>query len=530
MQSFANGLSRSRIRRQSGAVAMLGALWLMVAVICLATIDIGNVFWQKRELQKIADLAALAGASGALSTFCDSGNGAARTNATSNGLLKGEYFSAVVGKWSSSSVSSNSSGFIDTNRNSNEANACKVIAKREVPFLFVFSSAGSSARIIEVSAIARQSPRLAKITVRSTLLNVDTDNSILRPLLKGLLGTSVNIDAVGWKGLAEVDLDLLSYLKSLSTKLNLKIGNYSQLLDANVTVGFLLETMIEVLQQGGAATAKVNVLRNLLVAVNVRPVTVKLSELLNVGAGLNDSALKTSINVLDVASALVMLANGKNSASANLGVDLGLVRAKVDLKVTEPPQWAIGNPEFDNIEAKTSQIKLNLSTGLELLLLALDVDLGINVGNGSAKIVGYSCEKDNKNLKIKAETGLLDLELRLGVRLLIIPINIKVPIKLSDYKIEDYKNTPRLTEPSLWKSINLNFNIISSLINGAIKALLAVFNGDPPPSGFVEMIIDPLSRIIDLIVGSLLDMLGVKISKVDVGAQLNCDYQPDLVF
>ena len=55
MQSFASGLHRARIRRQSGSVAILGALWLMIAVICLATIDIGNVFWQKRELQKIAD-------------------------------------------------------------------------------------------------------------------------------------------------------------------------------------------------------------------------------------------------------------------------------------------------------------------------------------------------------------------------------------------------------------------------------------------------------------------------------------------
>jgi uncharacterized membrane protein len=51
-------------------VATLGALWLMIAVICLATIDIGNVFWQKRELQKIADLAALAGASGGLPGAC----------------------------------------------------------------------------------------------------------------------------------------------------------------------------------------------------------------------------------------------------------------------------------------------------------------------------------------------------------------------------------------------------------------------------------------------------------------------------
>ena len=37
MQSFAKGLSRLRTRRQSGSVAMLGALWLMIAVICLAT-------------------------------------------------------------------------------------------------------------------------------------------------------------------------------------------------------------------------------------------------------------------------------------------------------------------------------------------------------------------------------------------------------------------------------------------------------------------------------------------------------------
>ena len=66
MQSSGTGLHRARTRRQSGAVAMLGALWLMIAVICLATIDIGNVFWQKRELQKIADLAALAGAAGDL--------------------------------------------------------------------------------------------------------------------------------------------------------------------------------------------------------------------------------------------------------------------------------------------------------------------------------------------------------------------------------------------------------------------------------------------------------------------------------
>ena len=84
MQSSGTGLHRARTRRQSGAVAMLGALWLMIAVICLATIDIGNVFWQKRELQKIADLAALAGASGVLDQSSCKGNSEKNVVADSN--------------------------------------------------------------------------------------------------------------------------------------------------------------------------------------------------------------------------------------------------------------------------------------------------------------------------------------------------------------------------------------------------------------------------------------------------------------
>ena len=122
MQSFAKGLSHKRIRRQSGSVAMLGALWLMIAVICLATIDIGNVFWQKRELQKIADLAALAGAIRGTDTCVID----AQNNARLNGLQASDVFLAKPVRWDYGKLV-NSAG---------KLNACTSSITRSVPFFF----------------------------------------------------------------------------------------------------------------------------------------------------------------------------------------------------------------------------------------------------------------------------------------------------------------------------------------------------------------------------------------------------------
>lgn len=524
MQSFAKGLSRSRTRRQSGSVATLGALWLMVAVICLATIDIGNVFWQKRELQKIADLAALAGASGPLSTFCDSsGSAAARVNAASNGILAGEPFSAIVGKWAPSAVSSSSDGFIGTDKNSKDANACKVLLERNVPFFFVFYSSNISARNVKAAAIARQTPPLVKITVRSTLLSLNTDESILEPLINGLLGSSIKIDAVGWRGLANSDMDLLRYLDLLSTKLNLKLGDYQKLLNTDIGVGDLLGTMIDLLQQQGAtASAQIDILSRLLVAVNANPVAVRLERLLNLGAGLSDAALKTSLNVLDFTSALVMLANSKNAAAANIGIDVGLAKVNVKTKIIEPPQTAVGNPAVDVVEAKTSQIDLKIITGINIGLVSLDVILNVGVGEGSAKSEDFSCASNNKYLNVNSSSGLLRLELGLSVKALGIPINVTVPLEFKKITTIKYDNPPRLDQPPSWKTIDFNFNIVSSLINEVLKV--------PVLGPVLSIILLPLTSLLDLIVGTVLNMLGINLSKVDVGVQLNCRYQADLVF
>ena len=49
-------------KRQRGVASMLAAFWLLVAVVALGAIDVGSVFYQRRVLQSVADMAANAGA------------------------------------------------------------------------------------------------------------------------------------------------------------------------------------------------------------------------------------------------------------------------------------------------------------------------------------------------------------------------------------------------------------------------------------------------------------------------------------
>lgn len=87
---------------QRGSILILGALAISIGVIILASIDIGFMYWDKREYQKAADLAALAGAKALAEQInagetnpakaCASANTTAKTIAHSN--LRGRPFAA----------------------------------------------------------------------------------------------------------------------------------------------------------------------------------------------------------------------------------------------------------------------------------------------------------------------------------------------------------------------------------------------------------------------------------------------------
>ena len=459
MKSIAAGLASKCIRRQSGAVAILGALWLMVAVICLASIDIGNVFWQKRELQKIADLAALAGASVTLMKDCSA---SAQQNAVNNGG-KAEEVKVECGNWSKTRTGAVANDMFVAGQD--PFNASRVQLSRSVPFFFLWQASGVSSRTIEAKAIAWRAQPAAALTIRSTLLTVDTTQSaILNAVLGGLLGSNIKLDAVGWNGILGTQVNLLQFLDFLAPRVGVKVGDYDKLVNADVSVGELLQAMVEAVQQSGnTADVAVQALNQLVTAaLGVPALTLKLSQLLNLQTGLDSSALDLGLNVFDLVQGAIQVGNGNSALAAAVAVPIpGLVNLNVFLKVVEPPQLsAIGDPQLakmdplgaNRIYVRTAQVRVLVSVEapvlgglfqtvdallkplspvialLNVLLGNVDgyadmtilpaptrIDLSLDVGGGQSYVVDYDCNAGSKKLVTNARTALADIRLgRLG--------------------------------------------------------------------------------------------------------------------
>ncbi len=511
MQSFAKGLCRDRIRRQSGSVAMLGAIWLMIAVICLATIDIGNVFWQKRELQKIADLAALAGASGALDQNSCRTN--AERNLTLNGSVVSELVTAQAGRWDKSA-----SPFFGSASKASEINACRVSFQRTVPFLFVFSAGAERGRQISAQATAMQSARIARLSVRSTLLTLDTEKSaLLDAVVGGMLGGKINLGVAGWQGIANANISLLSFFDALAVRAGLNVGDYDQVVKTKVTLDKVMLAMLDALPQQGSLAA-VNALNAL--ALGVGNIQIALQDILKLGTGLGSAALGTDVNVLDLVTTVAQLANSQNAAKVGVNLNLGLVEVGLNLKVIEPPQSAIGDPVRDRIEAKTSQIDLVTGLKLNLALVAASLSLDVKLAQGSALLTDHMCSPQ-KSMSVNGVTGVGTVALKGAVDILplplipklSIPVEVKIPLVSKTQRL-DYQNPPNLSEPAKWATIyqsNLVESLIQSLTDqlGLLGSLLAV-------------VLAPLTLVLDAVLNLVLNLLGLNLAQTDIGAQLNC--------
>lgn len=440
MSSFATGLSRARIRRQSGAVAMLGALWLMIAVICLATIDIGNVFWQKRELQKIADLAALAGATLPLDKACSPNTGSSAKNiANANGAQESDEFDAKSGMWKITAQNTISQDF--STADSAERNACNVTVKRNVPYLFLFTSSGNNSRWVNAEAIAIvASQPMATVAIRSTLASVN--GGAINALLNGLTGSNVNISAVGWQGIAKININLLKVFNHL-LQIDANIGGYHNLLDTKIKLSDFIDSVILAVEPGRFLAADLDALR-IISGLNFNNIQVKLGELIKINNISSSSALNIGVNALELVQGVLQVAGKDHALALSSGI-AGLLTVK--LKVIEPAQIAIiGNP-FDNsikIEARTAQIRLwaalkttsnpvasvlksvlglvvdllklviSIVVNVEILpefrnLDQLNLDVLVDVARGYARVDAADCENPQKSIDVTVKKALIDV-------------------------------------------------------------------------------------------------------------------------
>ena len=310
------------------------------------------------------------------------------------------------------------------------------------------------------------------MNIRSTLVSVDTQSPLLNAVFGGLLGGSLNLDAVGWNGLITTELKLLTFLDELALELGIGAGKYDQVLATDVAVGTLVQAMINALQRnGGTAQTAIDALGLVKIAANAAPAQplLKLGTLLGAQAGTDAAGLDTNIQVFQLLQGVVQAANGKNGVVA----DVNLAGVSASIKVIEPPQVsAVGNPALakldptgpNQIYVRTAQVRtffsidlpalngvsdvanavlaaatpvtdllnnllnLDLVTGLtnvlncvlgctrdvtdiKILPAPLRLDISLDAGGGSSHVTDFNCAADAKSLTAQTVTSIANLRI-----------------------------------------------------------------------------------------------------------------------
>ncbi|NWA06435.1 pilus assembly protein TadG-related protein [Pseudomonas gingeri] len=372
--------------RQRGAIGLMAALTLGLALLCMVVVvDSGRLYLEKRSLQRVADSAALEAMSRGGNCVAPDVTAAsyANQNAVRNAFVVANGNRTLT--TTCGTLVTGTNNIRTFSADATKSQAIRVVATKTVPTSIaagigaLFSGTANLNTTLTATAVAspKPLPPLAQLTIRSTLVTVDSSKSAALNLLLGqMLGGNLNLSVAGWQGLVDTNINLLSYMNQLAIDLHLSAGDYNSVLSTNTTLTRLIDTAITVLTAGGTTTSiAVSGLTDLKAAVG--NTQVKLGDLLKLQTATPSSGLDATLQVFQLVEAFVQLANTKNGAVASIPLSIpGLLNGGVKVQVIEPPQLsATGNPQtaVDNPNDPASQIYVRTAQVRTIVTLSLPV-------------------------------------------------------------------------------------------------------------------------------------------------------------
>lgn len=352
--------------RQRGSILVMVAGTLLVAITLLAGTQFGYAFYAKRELQKTADLAALAGAKVVGSQGCDPAKLEALANAQKN---KQTAFNTTVVPtchlWNAKTYPV-APHFAPT---PNTPNAVKVVVTGSTPsFLPTLAPITQSAQ-----AVAAVDNPIAVFSVGTRLARVSGD-SVLGATLKGL-GLDLNdTRLLGYDGLAQLKVTPGGLLQALGIPVatDIGIGEFNALLAGReIGLGEILNATATLAGRSDLLTFNTTLVEQVKTKLNISasnlPVRLGTDPAPHSGPrGLfaniiapdatTGSALNTQVSALDIISTAIAVASQNHAVDIpSLNVNLlGLVKVTAKVGVVEPPSIAIGSV---GAKAYTAQVR-----------------------------------------------------------------------------------------------------------------------------------------------------------------------------
>jgi len=410
------------LKRQRGVASVLAAFWLLVAVAALAAIDVGNVFYQRRVMQSVADMAANAGAQ-VVDNACSRAPATALGSAGANGFnasASGNSISTTCGRWDPTLYA----GPNYYAANATPSNAVQVTVSKQVPYFFV-----GTGRVVSATGLA-QAVNVGAFTIGTTT-GVITP-TVITGLLNAMLGTNINtlqISAVGYQGLAQSRIQIGDLVTAAG------VGTVSQLLAMNVTAAQFVNLMLTALQTTQVANANLSLALGALQAVasanipgsQTFPIGAVngATGLLQVSLADTQSALTATISPLDALFVAADIAQaGKSAVNVSTGLNLGVATATLQVQVIQPPVLAVGEAGQTpagawRTSATTAQVRAFLKVtlgalpGLPLGLGAPIVTLPVNVyvSPGRAWLISTQClsTQASSNAVVGVQTGLANV-------------------------------------------------------------------------------------------------------------------------
>ncbi len=416
------GLIRPHRRRddRGAVVPFVGVLLSVVLLIAALAVDLGMERVGRSDMQSLADVVALdlardldGSTAAALSPTMQAKANQSRDR---NDRTVGDEPVVVpeLGELDSTGAFRAVSG-------SAVPTAVRVTASTDVAYAFGgITNLASGAVTRSAVATADQG---ACFRIGSFVAQLDTQESaLLNPILGGMLGSTVNLDAVSYNGLAAAD----ATLADLVSVGGLGVGAVDELLALqNVSVGTLFIAMADVLDREGQGS-QASILRTL--SVSAATPKIAIADLIS-ASGSDEAALDADLKVLDLVTAAAFLANKNHAVSIpNLGITLpGVGTVGASLNVIESPRMACGRP---GVRAWTAQVQLTVTATIpaqtinvagvgSVSVRATTVTLAANLGQAQGELVSVNgCPPAATGITVAASSsvvGDVDLTASLGI-------------------------------------------------------------------------------------------------------------------
>jgi uncharacterized membrane protein len=414
MSTQVNHQAGNKLRgyRQAGSMAVNMMLMLVGLVGMLALVEVGYLYWAKRDTQKVADLASLAGAQQLQDcNVSNSDNSAARGNAATENHFGGAL-TITCGTWDPV-ANAGITDYFAPSTSGVSPNAVKVVASRPVTPFFAFTGALPG---VQTEAVATQAAPAAAFSIGSTLVGVNGAASLqqfLQSIGINLSGTSL----AGYQGLANVTITPAGLLQQLGITVpsNITVGGMNTLLAAQTNVHALIDVLNAIVTVGGQqqlTSANANLLSAISAAVGNIPLNVTLGSSGSTPTGLfaqivgpsgtAQSALNTQVNALQLLNAAIGVATNGHAiygSPINITTPLG-INVNAATSVIEPPSVGIGGV---GTTAYTAQIRtfIDITTPTNgvsliggLLKLSINLPIAIDLVNAQATLTS-ACSTTN---------------------------------------------------------------------------------------------------------------------------------------